>query len=101
MGHLTLGGGGLPLELVGREVVLLAVERRPDPVLGDEDVLARLEPLGELVEGDAHLGADVGDQLRVEHERIARPAQRVERPSLQRSEGFRHIAHAVDCTEGL
>ena len=53
------------------------------------------------IERDAHLGADVGDEVSVEHERIARPAQRVERPALQGSEGFRHIAHTVDCTEGL
>ena len=51
VGHLPLGGGGLPLELVGREVVLLAVERRTDPVLGDEDVVARLEPLARIRRG--------------------------------------------------
>ena len=36
----------------GREVVLLAVERRTDPMLGDEQIEPRLEALPEVVERD-------------------------------------------------
>jgi hypothetical protein len=63
-------------------VELLAVEHRGDLVLGDEHLLVRAQPLGELVEGDAHLGADVGDEVGVEHERLARAAQRLEGADL-------------------
>ncbi len=60
-----------------------------------------LEPLGEVVEGDAHLGADVGDEVRVEHERFARASERLERADLDRCERRRCVAgvvaHRQDC----
>ena len=93
--HLALRRGRLPLEVVGQQVELLAVEHRGDLVLGDEHLLVRLQAFGEVVERHTHLGADVGDEIGIEHERIARPAQRVERADLHRGEGrsVRGVAH--------
>ena len=48
MRHLALRGGRLPLEVVGDEMELLAVECRGDLVLGDEDLLLRLQALSEM-----------------------------------------------------
>ncbi len=73
MRYLTLRHGRPPLEVVGDEMVLLAVEHRRQLVLGDEQFLVRLESLGELVERDAHLGTDVGHQIRIEQQWLGRP----------------------------
>jgi hypothetical protein len=89
-------------------VELLAVEHRGDLVLGDEHLLVRAQTLGELVERDPHLGADVGDEIGIEHERLARTAQRLEGADLDRRERrpirpirpvrCHHVAHRGDCT---
>ena len=75
---------------------LLAVECRGDLVLGDEDLLLRLQALSEMVESDTHLGADVGHQIRIEHERIARPAQGV---SVRICTGVRFGASVASLSE--
>ena len=101
MSDLALRRGRLPLEVVRQDVELLAVERRGDLVLGDEHLLARLKALCEVIERDPHLGADVGDDVRVEHERLARAAERIERADLDRRERRRCVAgvvtHRQDC----
>ena len=73
MGYLTFGRCRPPLEVVGDEMELLAVEHRRQLVLGDEHLLVRLEALGELVERDAHLGTDVGHHIRIEQQWLGRP----------------------------
>ena len=77
-------------------------------MLGDEELLAVIEPLGKVIECHAHLGTDVGDEILIEHEGFASAAECVERPKLDRRQGGKRIGasrigrliiHCANCSE--
>ena len=55
-------------------------------MLGDEELVTLIKSCGEVIECGTDLVANVGDEVLIEDERIARSSKRVEGPLLGRVE---------------
>ena len=91
VGDLTVGASRRPFEVVGRQEVHLAVVHAGQRVLGDEQGVA-VEPVAEVGERLVGLVAQVVDDGRVEHRRLAGPPQERER-ALLRGVELRRFVH--------
>ena len=99
VGDLAARHGRGPGERLGLEEVRLARQHLRQRALVDVQLVA-VETFGELIEAVSGVGAQLGDEGRIEHDRRFRAAQRLEGALLDRCELAAGL-HEDDCTEGV
>ena len=103
MGDLPLGLGSRPHEVVGCRRLRFAREHLAEVVLGDDEGRRRIDrrrlgqPTGQFGETLVEVGTQLGDDRRVEHDRLPVATERVERALLD----WRELGHWLDRTGRL